>query len=61
MLAWLNIATLTEKVLSTIYGLMMQRDLVGYNEDQQIRSGYIILDRESINDLGFFSKPRVYL
>ena len=44
-----------------LISFLMQRDLVGYNEDQQIRSGYVILDRESINDLGFFSKPRVYL
>jgi hypothetical protein len=29
----------------------MQYDLVGYSEDQQIQSGYVILDRESIDDL----------
>jgi hypothetical protein len=30
---------------------MMQHDLVGYNEEQQSSSRYVILDRESINDL----------
>jgi hypothetical protein len=41
--------------------ILIQRDLVGCSEEQQIRSGYVILDLESINDLEFFSKYRVYL
>ena len=40
--------------------MVMQRDLVGCREEQ-IRSGYVILDLESTNDLDFFSKYRVYL
>ena len=39
----------------------MQRDLVGYSEEQQTSSGYAILDLESINDFEFFSKSKVYL
>jgi hypothetical protein len=36
---------------ATTYALLMQRDLVGCNKEQQIRNGYVIPDLESINDL----------
>ena len=38
-----------EDITST--SIVMQYDLVGCSEKQQIRSGYVILDLESINDL----------